>query len=220
MKTAASARLALLLLLVLGAAKALLAQTPSYLRYTTADGLPTNYVYGVIEDVDGALWAYTENGLAKFDGYSFLHYNTDDGLPGNDIPWALRAADGKIWLFTYQNRPAYLWKDSIVITREKQGALKGLSPTGKPSYSFSDGSYYYDNGWVQIHQNEITTTELARFGKEWRLVHRLKGNKRSDIPPGSVGKHDWYSIGKDSVSIWSTIPKSGPLRYFFLLLAE
>ena len=47
------------------------AQDYDYIQYTTKDGLPTNYVYGAIEDDDGMMWIYTENGISKFDGYTF-----------------------------------------------------------------------------------------------------------------------------------------------------
>ncbi|MCI5083247.1 MAG: histidine kinase [Saprospiraceae bacterium] len=104
----------------------LLSQDASYIQYTTEDGLPTNYVYGVVEDEDGYIWAYTENGMAKFDGYTFKHYSIEDGLPGNDITFADKAPDGKIWLQPYHNRPAYLYKDSVHITHDKQCTYVGI----------------------------------------------------------------------------------------------
>jgi hypothetical protein len=107
-------------------AVSLLAQGYEYRQYTTKDGLPTNYVYGVIEDDDGYIWAYTENGLAKFDGYTFQHFSTQDGLPTNDIPHAAKTKDGKIWLFCYQNRPAYLFRDSITVVSDLSLRGKGM----------------------------------------------------------------------------------------------
>ena len=63
----------------------LISQSHQFTNYTTEDGLPTNYVYGLIQDRDGFIWAYTENGIAKFDGYEWEVYNTGDGLPHNDV---------------------------------------------------------------------------------------------------------------------------------------
>ncbi|MDV7400786.1 two-component regulator propeller domain-containing protein, partial [Arthrospira platensis SPKY1] len=83
------------------------AQSYPYLQLTTTDGLPTNYVYGVVEDADGFIWAYTENGLAKYDGYGFRNFTTQDGLPGNDVVYAKADSLGRIWLQIYGNRPAY-----------------------------------------------------------------------------------------------------------------
>ena len=47
------------------------AQVHRITRFTVADGLPTNYVYGALEDDAGYMWAYTEHGLARFDGYTW-----------------------------------------------------------------------------------------------------------------------------------------------------
>ncbi|MEM8527286.1 MAG: two-component regulator propeller domain-containing protein [Bacteroidota bacterium] len=92
------------------------AQEHDYIQYTTKDGLPTNYVYGVVEDDEGYIWAYTENGMAKFDGYTFKHFSTKNGLPGNDIPYAVKDKWGRIWLDIYKGKPAtYIYQDSVYI---------------------------------------------------------------------------------------------------------
>ncbi|GAB5550900.1 MAG: histidine kinase [Saprospiraceae bacterium] len=88
-------------------------QNYEYIQYTTKDGLPSNYVYGVVEDDEGYIWAYTENGLSKFDGYTFQNYTTKDGLPGNDVTYAEKDVKGIIWLNIHQQGIAYLYKDSI-----------------------------------------------------------------------------------------------------------
>ena len=97
-----------------------LSQQYDYIQYTVKDGLPTNYVYGVVEDDDGYIWVYTENGIAKFDGYEFKTYSTKDGLPGNDIHTCLKDKYGRIWLEIYKNKPAvYIQNDSFyVVTKE------------------------------------------------------------------------------------------------------
>lgn len=113
-------------------------------QFTMRDGLPSDYVYGVLEDNRGYIWAYTENGLAKYDGYTWQSFSVNDGLPGNDVVHALKDSAGVIWLWTYQNRPAYLSGDSIV-------ALD--APVAKMGQKI-DGSVYYSSGdqitfWVE-----------------------------------------------------------------------
>jgi len=95
-------------------------QDYDYISYTTKDGLPTNYVYGVIEDNEGSIWAYTENGMSKFDGYTFQNFSTKDGLPGNDIVNAIKDKEGKIFLWAYNNQPSYLYQDSFHIIHDVQ----------------------------------------------------------------------------------------------------
>ena len=48
--------------------------TPRFVNYTAADGLPSNTVYAVTQDAEGALWIGTRNGLARFDGVCFQNW--------------------------------------------------------------------------------------------------------------------------------------------------
>ena len=88
-------------------------QSYSHHQLTTEDGLPTNYVYGVIEDKEGYIWAYTEKGVSKFDGYEFKNYSIEDGLPVNDIYIMHESKDDVLWMFGIENSVAYIKNDSI-----------------------------------------------------------------------------------------------------------
>jgi ligand-binding sensor domain-containing protein/signal transduction histidine kinase len=48
--------------------------------YTTADGLASDHVDGIVADSRGFLWFCTREGLTRFDGYRFVSYGTADGL--------------------------------------------------------------------------------------------------------------------------------------------
>ena len=56
------------------------------LRFTTKQGLPTNHVYDMAQDVDGFMWFATKQGLLKYDGETFTTFTTQDGLPNNPNP--------------------------------------------------------------------------------------------------------------------------------------
>lgn len=88
-------------------------QDYSHRQLTTEDGLPTNYVYGVIEDEDGYIWVYTEKGISKFDGYQFKNYSVADGLPVNDIFIIHKNKDDMLWMFGIENSVGYIKNDSI-----------------------------------------------------------------------------------------------------------
>ena len=47
------------------------AQIPRFVNYSAADGLPSNTVYAVTQDLDGILWVGTRGGLCRFDGVQF-----------------------------------------------------------------------------------------------------------------------------------------------------
>lgn len=68
--------------------------------YTTSDGLPNNYVYGIQPDAQGNVWVSTNNGLAKFseERSTWRVYSTFDGLPSNEFnrSASCRFPDGRL----------------------------------------------------------------------------------------------------------------------------
>ena len=54
---------------------------------TTADGLPSNNIYGILEDETGRLWMSTNSGLSRFDPAqrTFHNYSESDGLQSNEF---------------------------------------------------------------------------------------------------------------------------------------
>jgi len=79
----------------------LAAQEYSYKRYTVDDGLPTNTVYGGLQDSRGYIWFYTEKGISRFDGYEFKNYTVKDGLPANDIFYMTEDNARRLWLHSF-----------------------------------------------------------------------------------------------------------------------
>jgi len=66
--------------------------------YTTADGLPRDYVTRIVQDSKGFLWFCTIEGLSRFDGYEFKNYGIDQGLPSRYINDFLETRDGVYWV--------------------------------------------------------------------------------------------------------------------------
>lgn len=56
-----------------------------YQNLTTSNGLPSNYIFAVCEDDNGFLWAGTDKGLCRFNGFSWQVWDKDNGLPGNYV---------------------------------------------------------------------------------------------------------------------------------------
>src|SRR5215471_18255496 len=68
--------------------------------YTTADGLPSNRVFRVIQDSRGFLWMGTVEGLSRFDGYQFTNYQLDQNLPSRYVSDIVETRSGELWLAT------------------------------------------------------------------------------------------------------------------------
>ncbi|MFQ6676418.1 MAG: two-component regulator propeller domain-containing protein [Fidelibacterota bacterium] len=61
--------------------------TETFKHYTEEDGLPSDVVYGILEDDDGNLWLSTNRGLSRFDPQTgeFRNYDLYDGLQSNEF---------------------------------------------------------------------------------------------------------------------------------------
>jgi len=59
----------------------------SFEAYTTNDGLPSDVVYGILEDQKQNLWLSTNSGISKFNPESkyFVNYSKSDGLLSNEF---------------------------------------------------------------------------------------------------------------------------------------
>lgn len=58
-----------------------------YMRLSTANGLPSNTITGILEDDFQNLWITTDKGLCKYNPHlnDIKTYNVKDGLPGNEF---------------------------------------------------------------------------------------------------------------------------------------
>jgi signal transduction histidine kinase len=67
-------------------------------QITTANGLPSNYVFCVAEDSDGFMWAGTDKGLCRFNGALWEVWDVDKGMPGNYISEIKSDKHNGLWL--------------------------------------------------------------------------------------------------------------------------
>jgi ligand-binding sensor domain-containing protein len=68
--------------------------------YSSADGLPSQFVERVFRDSHGLLWFATREGLSRFDGSRFVTYGIGDGLPHLGINDILEDRSGVYWIAT------------------------------------------------------------------------------------------------------------------------
>jgi serine phosphatase RsbU (regulator of sigma subunit) len=62
-------------------------KTGEFISYTEKDGLPSNSIYGALEDELGNFWLSSNNGICRFDPRERICkvYNERDGLQGNEF---------------------------------------------------------------------------------------------------------------------------------------
>lgn len=93
-------RVALFFLAVVSSVTEISAERLPIKNYTTADGLPRDYVNKIVQDSRGFLWFCTNEGLSRFDGYKFTNYGTADGLAGRAVNGFLETRSGAYWVAT------------------------------------------------------------------------------------------------------------------------
>ncbi len=84
-----------------------------YINYTTRNGLPSNHVYKIVQDIRGFIWILTDKGITKFDGEKFKTFTTKEGLPTNDIWEARVTPDDKLWFFSKSPKLGYIDRDTV-----------------------------------------------------------------------------------------------------------
>lgn len=80
------------------------AETVTFRRISSADGLPHNTVHAVLQDHQGFLWIGTADGLARYDGYEFEVYRSVPGdtssLTHNTVRSLYEDDGGILWIGT------------------------------------------------------------------------------------------------------------------------
>jgi ligand-binding sensor domain-containing protein/anti-sigma regulatory factor (Ser/Thr protein kinase) len=150
----------------------LFAQHPAWRNYTSTDGLPSNEVYGMMEDRRGFLWFATDQGLCRFNGYEFSRpVDTSTHASGSAFK-IMEDAQGQIW---FSRMDATLWlinKDTVRPWQFNNVPKEYL------------GKFRVFNGFI-LEKDGTVWLSLARLGI---LVVRPDGTH--EILPGS----DQYGV--------------------------
>ncbi|MBL0316594.1 MAG: hypothetical protein IPP69_12720 [Flavobacteriales bacterium] len=75
--------------------------------------MPSTQVQGIFEDSKGYIWAITDRGAARFDGYQFKTYTTSHGLSTNNVLLINEDHHGRIWFMCNNGDYCFLENDSI-----------------------------------------------------------------------------------------------------------
>lgn len=80
-------------------------------HYSTEDGLPQSSINAIVQDQRGFMWFGTQDGLARYDGYTFRIFRNDIAdsttLCNNFIHALMASNDGRIWIGTRNGLSIY-----------------------------------------------------------------------------------------------------------------
>lgn len=215
-------------------------ETGVFTYYTAEQGLPSNRVYGILEDDFGNLWLSTGNGLVKFDpvSESIQTYDSSDGLQGNTFNSHAYAAGGGALFFGgvdgfnafYPGRiqrnnhlpPLVITKVMLfnqVLARDITGCTASLTLAHDQNFlSFEFAALDY----AEPDQNRYA---YRMVGLDDNFIHA--GKKRSaDYPNLPWGDYTFKLIGSNNDGVWNrnetclfiTIQPPFWARWWFILL--
>jgi len=154
-----------------------------FTNYTTADGLPTNYIMAVTETTDGVLWIATyEYGVYTYEKGKFMSHPPDKSL-GRIIPINITSdSQNRVWLFSRQDQSRYIWY--IKNNKYKKFSIN--------DYTKDTVSYIFHDVFVRADGTPLFATDKGVFA--------LKGDKLTSL----IGSdYSIYIMDEDNVgNLW------------------
>jgi len=206
--------------------------TETFIRYTEADGLPTNLTVGIVEGDDGEMWVASQNGLSQMvtnknlDKVTFINYNSSDGL-GTDVFLALtstRATDGRFYfgsengLTTFSNitsnktPPAiiisnlFISNKSVLDMKEDSRLTGSLLDAKSISLAFDQNNLSFE--FAALHYANPQKNQYAHmlmgYDKDWIYDNRNFA-AYTNLDPG---KYEFMVRAANAYGIWNEKGKS------------
>ena len=136
---------------------------------TQADGLVSNTVLAVFEDIRGNIWFGTTNGLTRYDGENFRTFTTEDGLAENTIGLIFEDQQGMLW-----------FADGVLSSFLERGKSMDMSWMETP-LSELDITMYYDATPEGITR-PIPLRGVSRYdGEKFRVFTTADGLARDTV---------------------------------------
>jgi PAS domain S-box-containing protein len=76
-------------------------------NFTTEEGLISNRINDIYQDLDGVMWFSSRAGVIRYDGKGFVNYTQADGLIDSDISEIYRDPSGIMWFVTSKGVSRY-----------------------------------------------------------------------------------------------------------------
>ena len=109
----------------------------SYLKYVKQDGLPSNTIYSLCNDLNGFIWIGTDAGLCRFDGCKIVTYTNQDGLPNNDVFQLFCDSRNRVWITTMGKEVSYC-KQGKIFNSDTDTLLRKIKTNAKIINIFED----------------------------------------------------------------------------------
>ena len=196
-----------------------------FIHYREKDGLPNEFIYGILEDDLGNLWLSTNKGLAKFDPEreTFKSFDVDDGLQSNEFNQGayFKNANGEMFFGGIEGFNAFYpdqitdnpYNPPIVITEfqlfNESIEIGSDSPLQKPineteemTLSYQDDFFSFE--FASLHYSRPEENQYAyimeNLDKDWNYVGTRRFAGYTNVPPG---EYTFRVIGSNRDGIWN-----------------
>lgn len=198
-------------------------------RYTTANGLPNNVVYGILEDAFGRLWLSTNRGISCFNPETekFRNFTESDGLQSNQFNSSAycRTSSGQMYFGGINGittfRPELLldnpYTPPVVITKLQlfNKTVRPDDETGILSKNISETESITLKSWQTAFSIEFVVSnyisgqhntfayKLEGYDKEWYYLTDKRTVSYSNLPQGT---YHFMVKAANSDGKWNTVP--------------
>lgn len=198
-------------------------------RYTTANGLPNNVVYGILEDAFGRLWLSTNRGISCFNPETekFRNFTESDGLQSNQFNSSsyCRTSSGQMYFGGINGittfRPELLldnpYTPPVVITKLQlfNKTVRPDDETGILSKNISETESITLKSWQTAFTIEFVVSnyisgqhntfayKLEGYDKEWYYLTDKRTVSYSNLPHGT---YHFLVKAANSDGKWNTTP--------------
>lgn len=177
--------------------------------YTMKDGLPNNFVYGLLEDARGNLWLSTNKGLSRFNPSTnvFTNYDASHGL-ANQFNYKSSFKDRDGWMYFGSINGLYYFHPDSLVTNDaipstylsdfklfnrsvpvaKGGVLEAtVDATEVITLTYADNVITIDFGAINYSSsgNMKFAYFLEGFETDWNYVGAKNSATYTNLSPGS-----------------------------------
>ena len=177
----------------------LFAQHLAWRQYTTVDGLPSNAVYGMLQDSRGFMWFATDLGVCRFNGYAFHRPVDTSSFASNEAFRLAEDAAGRIWfnrldasVWLVENDTIRRWKYNHIIQKYRRE--------------------FINLGSLAVDKNGVVWVQLPNLG----LLRVLPDGNHKILPSLDRSVNIFTIVGNKAILSYETSsnpnPEDSPLR--------
>ncbi len=166
-----------------------LADKLSFVSYTTAQGLASNNIRSLVEDLQGNIYLGMVNGVDRLDPKTgqIKHFSTSDGLAGDFVNVAFRDRNGDLWFGTPNGLSRFEPQPPSILPNNSQTRIIGLNIAGT-RYKVSEfGQTEIDGIELGAGQNNLQINFLNVGADEsLRYEYKLENSSTDWSEPSAV----------------------------------